>query len=1517
MVLKFSTGHSTDYLLSEVGEGLDAAERGASAYYTGAETSGEPPGLWWGAGAAALGLSGVVDAETMQGLFDHRLDPRDPAARSMSTWGEAATLTASPRPRATRVKQAYEQLLAEHPGAGPEQRVALRAQADRQVAADNRVAFDDLTYSPPKSVTVAWAAASRAGVDARAGAQAARQAGDFARAAAQDAHAAEWAGRASGIEQALLTAHRAALSYLEDNHCFVRAGKHGRNKATGESTGKWLDGKGLTAAQFLQHDSRDRDPQLHVHGPVLNAAEGSDGKWRGLDRATLKSGKWAASAIADRVLEAELGLLGMHCETRPDGIAREIVGVAEESRDVFSSRRHKITPATEKLIGEFREREGREPTGPERERLSEMATLATRARKYKGPAETQDETLDRWAAKHHAGVGSTLRQVAELVFTGRPVAPARWSQRDVIQRALAAVSEERQSWTRADLTGKLSEQLPANLGVAPGQVRPLLEGLADRALEQAVRLSPVRDNRHLPAELRRTDGASVHSAPAPVQYATKDQLAGERTLREAAVRRGAPAMTAAGAERAIAGYEARNGMRLDEGQAAALRGILTSGAILQVVAAPAGTGKSVLDGALAQIWTAGKVRGIAFGQRQADVLTAEGVTSRNIAHWLVGQRRLAADRPVDDDAAFRLSKGDLIMVDEAQLAGTPNLVEIEQRVRAAGAALVLTGDTAQGGMGPSGMLGDLTGRALTYQLAEVHRFTDKWEGPASLGLRDGDVTALGEYDKNGRIRDGGSREECEAGAARLWLADAIRGKESLVLTVSNAAAARISAQLRAELISLGRVQESGVPLDVTDRHAAKGTFAGVGDLVQARHANRQLGLVNRAMFRVQKVGEDDSLEVVPVSYDRDTGEQLGAPRVIPADYVRDHVTLGYASTEAAAIGRNVHGGYPVLEAGMSRSGAYVMSTRGRETNIMFVVTQHAGKDAAPGETAEAVRRDALGVLTDIFTRPPDSLDTSALGQLEQAEAAAQALPAALDPLLSTLSDLTDARTGQLLDRQVAAGIITGEERAAFVTDPATRSLSQLLRTAELAGHDPAQVLTAALEPQSLHGSTSVAQVTHARVANLLGDLAPQVTSFRDLIPAIVDVAYRPALVQWTDAADARRHALGAEAAADPPDWAASLGPVPTDPLARVDWETRAGWAAAYREMTAAVAPLAETDPLGAAPPGGLVEKRSMWETAHRALALVDGGAAEEKMTEGKLRGRVHAYERERNWAPPYVAEQLGATHDALHRAQTDATIWTARAQATTDPEERTQLAAAAAQARAAADRYTAMIPDLETTDDARARWFAHTAATRDAATRADAALRIRGIDINTPDDRVTAEEWLAEHLAERADSEPARNITDADVPTHEDVHENTATHVHTPAEPVGEMADDDAGGQAHDGAETDVPDIRQWSVPDAGEHTDPGTRRVPLVDKTAAAVERAETAAREIDAREAWESNQPDTDEADPAARAVDEPEVQRSATLNRYAADDAANTESVDDEADSASSSEHQAYAEASAGDE
>lgn len=79
---------------------------------------------------------------------------------------------------------------------------------------------------------------------------------------------------------------------------------------------------------FFQHDSRDRDPQLQIHNPILNLVQCSDGMWRTLDSKALHRFRGAAGALGERVTEGYIArALGVEFATRPDGAAREIVGI--------------------------------------------------------------------------------------------------------------------------------------------------------------------------------------------------------------------------------------------------------------------------------------------------------------------------------------------------------------------------------------------------------------------------------------------------------------------------------------------------------------------------------------------------------------------------------------------------------------------------------------------------------------------------------------------------------------------------------------------------------------------------------------------------------------------------------------------------------------------------------------------------------------------------------------------------------------------------------------------------------------------------------------------------------------------------------------------------------------------------------------------------------------------------------------------------------------------------------------
>ncbi|MDN5852245.1 MAG: relaxase domain-containing protein [Actinomycetia bacterium] len=176
----------------------------------------------------------------------------------------------------------------------------------------------------------------------------------------------------------------------------------------------------MTAAQFLQHDSRDHDPQLHVHGPVLNKVMCSDGVVRALDFTLFTQWRDGAAAICERVSEAAAWEeLGAWWETRVDGQAREIRGVDPAESSLFSKRTANITPALQQLIAQFRDDMGREPTRHERAGLAEEATLSTRQGKVFG-GETRDGQLARWATEYDAAFGRDMATIATTVVGAAP-----------------------------------------------------------------------------------------------------------------------------------------------------------------------------------------------------------------------------------------------------------------------------------------------------------------------------------------------------------------------------------------------------------------------------------------------------------------------------------------------------------------------------------------------------------------------------------------------------------------------------------------------------------------------------------------------------------------------------------------------------------------------------------------------------------------------------------------------------------------------------------------------------------------------------------------------------------------------------------------------------------------------------------------------------------------------------------------------------------------------------------------
>ena len=180
---------------------------------------------------------------------------------------------------------------------------------------------------------------------------------------------------AEAVWDAVRAGSAAALDYLQDEAGYSRTGYHGaipRDPTTGRkladhSTGQFVDAHEWVVASFAQHTSRNGDPQMHIHNATLNRVECPDGQWRTIDSRGMRKARAGAAAIGERVMEEQLTrTLGVEFAMRPDGKAREILGIDQATRDLYSSRRSTITRQVAGLGHEVRETSTgtRPPAGP-------------------------------------------------------------------------------------------------------------------------------------------------------------------------------------------------------------------------------------------------------------------------------------------------------------------------------------------------------------------------------------------------------------------------------------------------------------------------------------------------------------------------------------------------------------------------------------------------------------------------------------------------------------------------------------------------------------------------------------------------------------------------------------------------------------------------------------------------------------------------------------------------------------------------------------------------------------------------------------------------------------------------------------------------------------------------------------------------------------------------------------------------------------------------------------------------
>ncbi|MBV9661257.1 MAG: AAA family ATPase [Acidimicrobiales bacterium] len=497
---------------------------------------------------------------------------------------------------------------------------------------------------------------------------------------------------------------------------------------------------------------------------------------------------------------------------------------------------------------------------------------------------------------------------------------------------------------------------------------------------------------------------------------------------------------------------------------------------------------------------------------------------------------------------WSLRADQLVIVDEASLAGTFVLDELATAAADAGAKLLLVGDDAQlsaveaGGMFKT-LVADRDGHAPT--LVDVRRFTADWEKQASVLLRAGNPAAIDGYGGHGRII-GGEREEILNAAYQAWRTDTEAGRTSLMIAPDAATVTELNRRARADLVTTGQVDPDGIEV-------ADGSTAGVGDQIVTRQNDRSL------IARHRWVRNGDRWTVTAVGADGTITAKArnGAKVELPAVYVANHVELAYAATAHRAQGRTTDTAHAVVWPTTTREVLYVSATRGRHANHLYVDTRY-DPDPATGHVAALEPQTAWEVLTGVLGR--EGADVSAHDALRRAHDQAESI-ATLAVEYQTIASVADKDHWESV--LVRSGLSPAQLQA--VTDsPAYPALTAALRNAP--GIEKA--LPSLIAERTLINADDIAAVLHHRVDAWAKGRETSDTFVAGLIPRAqpaADPDLARGIHERENAIETRATTRAEHAADSLAPWIDRLGRPPTDPMARSQWLQAVKVVAAYRD----------------------------------------------------------------------------------------------------------------------------------------------------------------------------------------------------------------------------------------------------------------------------------------------------------------------------------------------------------------
>ncbi|MGO8687035.1 MAG: MobF family relaxase [Candidatus Dormibacteria bacterium] len=649
----------------------------------------------------------LADIPTRNAAYDRAAELGVTRTRRRAlTWEEAASLTAATsRGEADRALR-----LAGHRRAS-DQRSSTSSTA-------GRVAGHDLTFSAPKSISLAWALTTEPELR-------------------------------TAIESAHVTAARRSVTELQSRSLVGRAVVNGKRTRVPL---QWVGIEAVhTTARISEEAAREGrppDPDLHTHTVVANMGwDPAAQRWRAVDAGTLLHMRSLGDGVYLTTLADELRRLGF--EIRPntgrDGRYVELAGIEPAWIDAFSARAHEVRRAREIL--------GIESDVPAR-------SLAAATRRGKGEEAHQDHTA-AWRDHLDHQFGTAAVGDLDLALSDR-----RPRERPTLER------REAELLTRFFGPEGLCAHEATHTAVAVEATLWHLNGgrlttaemvdLVPRALRDS-RLVLLDDDRYTTSDLLRQEVVVERAGRWLLTTPDAGRLAD-------------PGRVAA----AIASVEGQEGIVLDPEQRRAVTVLTDPGHRLSLMGGRAGTGKTMTIRAAREVWE-GQDREVvvlsvaaATAQRSArEIGSAPGMTFEAFA-----ARRRSGLLEDADTRRLVVVVDEAAMADTPRLAsllthigdGTVVGLGDERQLQAVGA-----------GGGWLGLKRQAQEAGSYVELTRVYRQRHEWERKALDDIRQGrGVEAIATYRVHDRIRITETRADARREVAEAWdrarLAGAAQGR---------------------------------------------------------------------------------------------------------------------------------------------------------------------------------------------------------------------------------------------------------------------------------------------------------------------------------------------------------------------------------------------------------------------------------------------------------------------------------------------------------------------------------------------------------------------------------------------------------------------------------------------------------------------------------------------------------------------------------------------------------------------